>query len=157
MATLSSDYTQAHIRLGYAATEHGIQADTVDVAIELVSTATTHRGLYVGATRGRDENRIHILTETQDLAEARDVLETVLSSDRADIPPSPSDAAWPARPSRMPDHSSQRQSSPPTLPTSSEPGPSSALSCDAPPPRPGRRWRARSGLTTRLTLLFYLY
>jgi hypothetical protein len=72
--------------LGYAATEYGNQSDTVDVAIELVSTATTHRGLYVGATRGRDDNRIHVITETDDLAEARDVLETVLAHDRADIP-----------------------------------------------------------------------
>ena len=39
-------------------------------------TATTHRGLYVGATRGRDENRIHVITDTDDLAEARDVLES---------------------------------------------------------------------------------
>jgi ATP-dependent exoDNAse (exonuclease V) alpha subunit len=62
--TLPADYVQEHVRLGYAATEHGNQADTVDVAIELVSTATTHRGMYVGATRGRDENRIHVITDT---------------------------------------------------------------------------------------------
>jgi hypothetical protein len=72
--------------LGYAATEHGHQGDTVDVAIALVSSATTHRGLYVGATRGRDENRIHVITDTADVAEARDVLDAVLAFDRADIP-----------------------------------------------------------------------
>ncbi len=83
---LPADYAQDQVRLGYAATEHGNQADTVDVAIELVSTATTHRGLYVGATRGRDENRIHVITATDDLTEARDVLGTVLAHDRADIP-----------------------------------------------------------------------
>ena len=38
--------------------------------------ATTHRGLYVGATRGRDDNRLHVVTETTDPAEARDVLDT---------------------------------------------------------------------------------
>ena len=86
VVTLPADYAQEHVRLGYAATEHGNQADTVDVAIELVSTATTHRGLYVGATRGRDDNRIHVITDTDDLGEARDVLETVLAHDRADIP-----------------------------------------------------------------------
>jgi hypothetical protein len=62
------------------------QGDTVDIAIELVSPATTHRGLYVGATRGRDENRIHVVTETGNRAEARDVLDAVLAHDRADIP-----------------------------------------------------------------------
>jgi hypothetical protein len=86
VVTLPADYAREHVRLGYAATEHGNQADTVDVAIELVSTATTHRGLYVGATRGREENRIHGITDTNDLTDARDVLETVLAHDRADIP-----------------------------------------------------------------------
>jgi hypothetical protein len=80
------DYARHHVRLGYAATEYGNQSDTVDVAIELVSTATTHRGLYVGATRGRDDNRIHVITDSTDLAEARDVLETVLAHERADVP-----------------------------------------------------------------------
>jgi hypothetical protein len=86
LVTLPAEYAQQHVRLGYAATEHGIQGDTVDIAIELASTATTHRGLYVSATRGRDENRIHVITDTADLAEARDVLEAVLAHDRADIP-----------------------------------------------------------------------
>jgi conjugative relaxase-like TrwC/TraI family protein len=84
--TLPADYTRDHVRLGYAATEHGHQGDTVDVAIALVSSATTHRGLYVGVTRGRDDNRIHVITDTTDLGEARDVLDAVLAYDRADIP-----------------------------------------------------------------------
>ena len=84
--TLPADYVAEHVRLGYAATEHGHQGDTVDVGIALVSAATTHRGLYVGATRGRDDNRIHVITDTDDLAEARDVLDGVLAHDRADVP-----------------------------------------------------------------------
>jgi conjugative relaxase-like TrwC/TraI family protein len=84
--TLPPDYVNRHVRLGYAATEHGNQSDTVDVGIALVSTATTHRGLYVAMTRGRDDNRVHVITETTDVAEARDVLECVLAHDRADIP-----------------------------------------------------------------------
>jgi conjugative relaxase-like TrwC/TraI family protein len=83
---LPADYVQRHVRLGYAATEHGHQGDTVDVGIAVVSSATTHRGLYVGMTRGRDQNRFHVITETTDVAEARDVLEGVLAHDRADIP-----------------------------------------------------------------------
>jgi conjugative relaxase-like TrwC/TraI family protein len=84
--TLPADYTREHVRLGYAATEHGHQGDTVDVAIALISPATTHRGLYVGVTRGRDENRIHVITDTVDVGEARDVLDAVLAHDRSDIP-----------------------------------------------------------------------
>ena len=34
VVTRPADYVQEHVRLGYAATEHGNQADTVDVAIE---------------------------------------------------------------------------------------------------------------------------
>jgi conjugative relaxase-like TrwC/TraI family protein len=84
--TLPADYARRHVRLGYAATEHGHQGGTVDVGIALVSAATTHRGLYVGVTRGRDDNRVHVVTESTDPAEARDVLECVIAHDRADVP-----------------------------------------------------------------------
>ena len=75
-----------HVRLGYAATEHGHQGDTVDVAYEVVTRDTTHRGLYVGATRGRDPNRFLVASDAPDAAAARDVLTHVLTSDRADVP-----------------------------------------------------------------------
>ena len=52
--TLPADYAHDHVRLGYAATEHGYQSDTVDHSLSLVSPVTTRRGLYVAATRGRD-------------------------------------------------------------------------------------------------------
>ncbi len=64
--SLPPDYVTQHVRLGYAATEHGHQGDTIDVGVALVSTATTHRGLYVGMTRGRGGNRVHVITETTD-------------------------------------------------------------------------------------------
>ena len=67
---LPADYTVAHVRLGYAATEHGNQGVTVDVAYQLVSAATTRRGLYVGATRGRHANQFHVIAA--DLTDARD-------------------------------------------------------------------------------------
>ena len=73
--TLPADYVREHVRLGYAATEHGWQSDTVDTAIALASPATTRRGLYVAVTRGRDENVICVITDSDDIAEARDVLE----------------------------------------------------------------------------------
>ena len=50
---LPADYVTEHVRLGYAATEHGYQSDTVTVGINLASEATTRRGLYVAVTRGR--------------------------------------------------------------------------------------------------------
>ena len=84
--TLPADYVREHVRLGYAATEHGYQSDTVTIGIDLASTATTQQGLYVATTRGREENWICVVTESHDVTEARDVLERILAVDRADIP-----------------------------------------------------------------------
>jgi conjugative relaxase-like TrwC/TraI family protein len=83
---LPADYVRQQVRLGYAATEPGYQSDTVTIGIELASTATTRRGVYVATTRGRDENWICVITNSPDVAEARDVLEGVLAVDRADVP-----------------------------------------------------------------------
>jgi hypothetical protein len=84
--TLPADYVAEHVRLGYAATEHGYQSDTVTTAIALTSAATSRRGLYVAATRGRDENVICVISDSRDLAEARDILDSIVAVDRADIP-----------------------------------------------------------------------
>jgi hypothetical protein len=40
----------------------------------------------VAATRGRDTNTVCVITDSDDVAEARDVLEAVLAADRADVP-----------------------------------------------------------------------
>jgi hypothetical protein len=74
-----------HVRLGYAATGHGYQSDTVTIGVELVDGATTRRGFYVGVTRGCEENWIHVITDSRDVAEARDILEQRLAVDRVDI------------------------------------------------------------------------
>ena len=84
--TLPADYVREHVRLGYAATEHGYQSDTVTISMSLAGEATTRRGLYVAITRGREENLVHVITDSADVAEARDVLERILAVDRADIP-----------------------------------------------------------------------
>jgi conjugative relaxase-like TrwC/TraI family protein len=84
--TLPVAYVREHVRLGYAATEHGWQSDTVDSAVALASPATTRRGLYVAATRGRDDNTVCVITDSDDVAEARDVLEAIIAVDRADVP-----------------------------------------------------------------------
>jgi len=84
--TLPAKYAGEHVRLGYAATEYGTQSATETVSITPAGTSTTGRGLYVGMTRGRDDNRVHVITDTHDRSEARDVLEGIVASDRADIP-----------------------------------------------------------------------
>jgi conjugative relaxase-like TrwC/TraI family protein len=84
--TLPAGYVVEHVRLGYAATEMGTQSDTVTASLELASHATSCRNLYVAMTRGRSDNTVCVITETHDLGEARDVLDAVLSVDRADVP-----------------------------------------------------------------------
>ncbi len=83
---LPAGYVAEHVQLGYAATEPGNQSDTTTTSITLATPATTGRGLYVGATRGRDENLILVVTDTHQPRDARDVLERILTMDRADIP-----------------------------------------------------------------------
>ena len=84
--TLPADYVRQHVQLAYATTEHGAQGETADRSITLATTATTGRGLYVGMTRGRDENHALVVTETPDIAEAISILEAAIAIDRADIP-----------------------------------------------------------------------
>jgi len=85
-AVLPADYARRHVRLGYAATEHGVQGDTVTAGIELATEATSRRGLYVALTRGQRDNTVLVVTETHDIAEARDILERILTNDRVDLP-----------------------------------------------------------------------
>ncbi len=37
-------------------------------------------------TRGQEDNSVRVVTETRDVAEARDILEGIMTSDRADVP-----------------------------------------------------------------------
>ena len=84
--TLPAEYAMEHVRLGYAATEYGTQSATETASITLAGPATTGRGLYVAMTRGRDDNRVYVVTDTHEMSDARDVLEGIVASDRADIP-----------------------------------------------------------------------
>ena len=84
--TLPADYVTQHVRLGYAATEMGTQSDTVTTSLELASAATTCRNLYVAMTRGQRDNIVCVITDTHDVADARDILDTIINIDRADTP-----------------------------------------------------------------------
>jgi hypothetical protein len=84
--TLPAAYVAEHVQLGYAATEPGNQSDTATRSATLATTATTCRGLYVAITRGQVENLVLVVTDSHDVADAVDVLEQVLASDRADRP-----------------------------------------------------------------------
>jgi hypothetical protein len=83
---LPVDYVSAHVRLGYAATEPGNQGDTQDQSLTLATGSTTGRGLYVGMTRGRHSNHVLVVTDSPEISDARDLLERVITCDRADVP-----------------------------------------------------------------------
>jgi hypothetical protein len=84
--TLPPDYVIEHVRLGYAATEYGHQSITTDASITLATGATTCRGLNVAMSRGRHANTVHVVTDSNDVADARDTLERILTNDRDDLP-----------------------------------------------------------------------
>ena len=52
----------------------------------MATPSTTGRGLYVALTRGRRSNHVLVVTEAHDLAEAREILDHVITNDRADVP-----------------------------------------------------------------------
>ncbi|MDJ0771314.1 MAG: MobF family relaxase [Ilumatobacter sp.] len=81
---VSADYAKQFVALAYATTEHGAQGITTDESITLVTDATTQRGLYVGATRGRQRNAVHVAAP--DLKHAIERLECVIETDRIDVP-----------------------------------------------------------------------
>ena len=86
VVVLPAEYTRDHVRLGYAATEPGNQSDTQDRSITLATGSTTCRGLYVGMTRGRHSSHVLVVTDTEDFGAARDIPETLITCDRADVP-----------------------------------------------------------------------
>jgi conjugative relaxase-like TrwC/TraI family protein len=114
--TLPAVYVAEHVQLGYAATEPGNQSDTATRSATLATTATTCRGLYVAITRGQVENLVLVVTDSHDVADAADVLEQVLASDRAERPAT-----------------SVRRDLAATTPTPTSPAPVVQTRCEIPP------------------------
>ncbi|MEO6125844.1 MAG: MobF family relaxase [Ilumatobacteraceae bacterium] len=104
---LPHDYASDHVQLGYATTEMGAQSVTADASISLASGATTCRNLYVAMTRGRNYNEVCVITDSHDIADARDILDRVINTDRADTPATTQErnlrAAGPLAPPRYDD------------------------------------------------------
>jgi hypothetical protein len=80
--TLPSSYVAQHVHLAYANTGYGVQGVTTRGAHTLLSESLDSGGVYVGMTRGRNANVLHIVADTLD--EARELFIDVLERDRAD-------------------------------------------------------------------------
>ena len=60
--TLPARYAEKSATLGYASTIHAAEGRTVDAGFGLVTQGLSREALYVLATRGRLENRLHVVT-----------------------------------------------------------------------------------------------
>lgn len=61
---LPADYASEHVQLAYAATVHRVQGMTVDTSHSLLDAGSSDRqALYTAATRGRQENRLYLVTD----------------------------------------------------------------------------------------------
>ena len=60
--TLPARYAKQSATLGYASTIYAAQGRTVDAAFGLVTPGMNREALYVEGTRGRNENRLYVVT-----------------------------------------------------------------------------------------------
>src|SRR5699024_12346759 len=74
-------YVRDHIHLGYAVTDYGNQGTTVDHGSVLLESSMSGGGVYVGATRGREDKTIHIVAD--DLEEDKAQVITNMTRDGA--------------------------------------------------------------------------
>ncbi|MDR1189394.1 MAG: AAA family ATPase [Bifidobacteriaceae bacterium] len=79
---LPPGYVVEHVHLAYAATAYGAQGVTAAESDTVLSDAMGAAGLYVGLTRGRAANRLHVVAP--DLADARRQFVEACERDRAD-------------------------------------------------------------------------
>ena len=80
--TLGAEYVAAHVELAYATTAHGQQGVTAERSVSFVSEATDAPALYVMATRGRQENTVHVVAK--DREQAGDLIAGAIGRDRND-------------------------------------------------------------------------
>ncbi|WP_419923984.1 MobF family relaxase [Candidatus Poriferisocius sp.] len=62
-ATVTAAYAAKHLDLGYAITQTRAQSTTVDASLTLIAGSTGRDQLYVGLSRGRAENWLHIICD----------------------------------------------------------------------------------------------
>lgn len=82
IVTLPPEYVAEHAHLSYAATAYGVQGATVATSHTVLTEATSAAGVYVGMTRGREANRLHVVAE--DMADAKVQFVEAMERDPAD-------------------------------------------------------------------------
>ncbi|MBS0476109.1 MAG: AAA family ATPase [Proteobacteria bacterium] len=79
---LPADYIREHAHLSYAATAYGVQGVTASASHTILSDGINGAAVYVGMTRGRGENALHVIAESR--AEARAQFIDAMERDHAD-------------------------------------------------------------------------
>ncbi len=79
---LPAAYVTEHTHLAYASTAYGVQGVTAPASHTILTDAMSGAAVYVGMTRGTDENVLHVVTEN--IAEARQKFIDAVARDRAD-------------------------------------------------------------------------
>ncbi|QEA30482.1 AAA family ATPase [Microbacterium sp. CBA3102] len=79
---LPAEYVTEHAHLSYAATAYGVQGATVTGSHTILTDTTSAAGVYVGMTRGREQNLLHVVAESQE--QARKQFVAAMERGRAD-------------------------------------------------------------------------
>lgn len=78
---LPAEYVREHAHLSYAATAYGVQGVTVPASHTILTDSMGGAAVYVGMTRGRETNTLHVVAEG--LADARAQFIEAMGRDRA--------------------------------------------------------------------------
>ncbi len=79
---LPAAYVTEHTHLAYASTAYGVQGATAPGSHTILSDAMSGAAVYVGMTRGKHENQLHVIAENT--ADARAQFIDAVERDRAD-------------------------------------------------------------------------
>nr|WP_279543751.1 AAA family ATPase [Leucobacter ruminantium] len=79
---LPAEYVREHAHLAYAATAYGVQGVTVPASHTVLTESMGGAAVYVGMTRGREINTLHVVAD--DMADARAQFIEAMERDRAD-------------------------------------------------------------------------
>jgi thymidine kinase len=82
---LPAEYARRHVQLAYASTVYAAQGETVDASHLALGEHTAAASAYVGMTRGRYANTVHIVADSVDTA--RELWVETFNRDRADLGP----------------------------------------------------------------------
>ncbi|WP_449282953.1 MobF family relaxase [Leucobacter sp.] len=79
---LPADYIREHAHLSYAATAYGVQGITAPASHTILADGIDGAAVYVGMTRGKGENSLHIIADSTE--DARALFIEAIERDRAD-------------------------------------------------------------------------